>query len=58
MRVTTEMGREFAEVRYFTVASLDVDASLPDDTGMPLRWLLAVHGVRLPAGAASEFASA
>jgi hypothetical protein len=42
------MGREFAEVRYFTVASLDVAASLPDDPGVPLRWLLAAHGVRLP----------
>ena len=50
------MDREFAEVRYFAVASLDVDASLPDDPGVPLRWLLAVHGVRLPAGAAPQFA--
>ncbi len=41
------MGREFAEVRYFAVASLDVGASLPDDPGEPLSWLLAVHGVRL-----------
>jgi hypothetical protein len=41
------MSREFAEVRYFTVASLDVAASLPDDPGVPLRWLLAAHGVRL-----------
>jgi hypothetical protein len=41
------ISREFAEVRYFTVASLDVAASLPDDPGIPLRWLLAAHGVRL-----------
>ncbi len=43
------MGREFAEVRYFAVASLDVSASLPDEPSVPLRWLLAAHGVRLPA---------
>jgi hypothetical protein len=44
------MGREFAEVRYFAVASQDVAVSLPDDPGVPLRWLLAAHGVRLPGG--------
>ena len=42
--------REFSEVRYFAVASQDVTTSLPDDPGVPLRWLLASHGVRLPAG--------
>jgi len=50
------MSREFAEVRYFAVASLDVSASLPDEPGVPLRWLLAAHGVRLPAGATLQFA--
>jgi len=51
------MGREFAEVGYFAVASQDVAASLPDDPGVPLRWLLAVHGVRLPGGAVPQLAS-
>ena len=45
--------REFAEVRYFTVASLAVPpspaASRPHDPGSPLRWLLTSRGVRLPA---------
>ena len=41
--------REFSEVRYFAVASQDVTIGLPDDPGAPLRWLLASHGVRLPA---------
>jgi len=45
--------REFAEVRYFTVASQDVAADRRDDPGVPLRWLLTAHGVRLPADAAS-----
>lgn len=44
------IGREFAEVRYFAVASQDVAASLPDDPGSPLRWLLSSHGVRLSGG--------
>ena len=44
--------REFAEVRYFTVASQDVTVGQPDDPGVPLRWLLTAHGVRLPADAA------
>jgi hypothetical protein len=44
--------REFAEVRYFTVASQDVAADGSDDPGVPLRWLLTTHGVRLPADAA------
>ena len=51
------MGREFAEVRYFSVASQDAAASMQDDPGAPLRWLLAVHGVRLPGGA-PQFARA
>jgi Double-GTPase 2 len=41
--------REFAEVRYFTVASQQVVADRANDPGVPLRWLLTVHGVRLPA---------
>jgi hypothetical protein len=44
------MGREFAAVRYFAVASQDVAAALPGDPGLPLRWLLAAHGVNLPGG--------
>jgi hypothetical protein len=44
--------REFAEVRYYTVASQDVAADGSDDPGVPLRWLLTTHGVRLPADAA------
>ena len=44
------IGREFAEVRYFAVASQEVTASRQDDPGVPLRWLLATHGVRLPGG--------
>jgi hypothetical protein len=51
------MSREFAEVRYFAVASQDVNASLPDDPGVPLRWLLAAHGVRLPAGTVPQLTS-
>jgi hypothetical protein len=50
------MGREFTEIRYFAVASLDVSASLPDEPGVPLRWLLVAHGVRLPAGTALQLA--
>ena len=41
---------EFAEVRYFAVASQDASASRADDPGIPLRWLLAVHGVKVPGG--------
>jgi hypothetical protein len=41
---------EFAEVRYFAVASMDATASRVDDPGVPLRWLLAVHGVKVPGG--------
>jgi CHAT domain-containing protein len=46
--------REFAEVRFFAVASMDVSASRTDDPGVPLRWLLATHGVRLPARAVAQ----
>ena len=42
--------REFREVRYFTVASVDVSAGRAHDPGVPLRWLLAVHGVKVPGG--------
>jgi hypothetical protein len=44
--------REFAEVRFFTVASHSPAADRSDDPGVPLRWLLITHGVRLPADAA------
>ena len=47
--------REFDEVRFFAVASQDVAARAAggsEDPGVPLRWLLTVHGVRLPADAA------
>jgi len=44
--------RDFAEVRYFAVASQAADGGRrPDDPGAALRWLLRVHGVRLPAEA-------
>lgn len=43
--------REFAEVRYFAVASQDAATAAADDPGVPLRWLLTAHGVRLPGGA-------
>jgi hypothetical protein len=55
----TEMGvhnlvlsaqREFAEARYFTVASLAAtETNRFHDPGAPLRWLLSARGVRLPA---------
>jgi hypothetical protein len=41
--------RDFAEVRFFTVASQAVPPGDPDDPGRPLRWLLTTHGIRLPA---------
>jgi Double-GTPase 2 len=41
--------REFAEVRFFAVASQSVLPGGLDDPGAPLRWLLTAHGVRLPA---------
>jgi hypothetical protein len=40
--------RDFADVRYFAVASQARDGRRPDDPGIPLRWLLREHGVRLP----------
>jgi hypothetical protein len=40
--------REFAEVRYFTVASQNVTPDRLDDPAAPLHWLLTAHGVRLP----------
>ncbi len=40
--------RDFAEVRFFTVASQAVPPGDPNDPGRPLRWLLTAHGVRLP----------
>jgi Double-GTPase 2 len=49
--------REFSEVTYFTVASQDAAASRVDDPGVPLCWLLAVHGVKLPGGPAALAAS-
>lgn len=42
--------QEFAEVRYFAVASMDASVSRVDDPGVPLRWLLAAHGVNVPGG--------
>jgi hypothetical protein len=39
--------RDFAEVRFFAVASQDVANDQSDDPGTPLRWLLRSHGVRL-----------
>ena len=41
--------RDFAEVRFYAVASQALPAGAPDDPGAPLRWLLTSHGVRLPA---------
>lgn len=41
--------RDFAEVRFFAVASQAVPPGGPDDPGRPLRWLLTTHGIRLPA---------
>jgi hypothetical protein len=41
--------RDFAEVRFFAVASQAVPPGGPDDPGRPLHWLLTTHGVRLPA---------
>jgi hypothetical protein len=47
-KLVMAMRQEFAEVRYFAVASQEVTASRQDDPGVPLRWLLAAHRVRLP----------
>lgn len=41
--------RDFAEARFFTVASQDVPPAAADDPGAPLRWLLRAYGSRLPA---------
>jgi Double-GTPase 2 len=41
--------REFAEVKYFIVASQRVAPDGLDDPGAPLRWLLTAYNVRLPA---------
>jgi Double-GTPase 2 len=47
--------REFAEARFFTVASqVTKEDGRPDDPGTPLRWLLRSHGVRLPAENGSD----
>jgi hypothetical protein len=40
--------RDFAEVRFYAVASQAIPPGGPDDPGAPLRWLLTAHGVRLP----------
>jgi hypothetical protein len=40
--------REFAEVRFFTVASQELAPTDVNDPGAPLRWLLKSHDVRLP----------
>jgi hypothetical protein len=45
--------REFAEVRFFAVASQDVTPASTHEPGVPLRWLLTSHGVRLPADPAT-----
>ena len=48
-------GRDFAEVRYFAVASQDVSAGWAtgqDDPAAPLRWLLGRSGIPLPASPA------
>lgn len=47
--------REFAEVRYFAVASLAAtETTRTYDPGAPLRWLLVSRGVRLRAGPDTE----
>jgi len=41
--------QEFAEVRYYAVASLTTSGTTPsNDPGVALRWLLSSRGVRLP----------
>ena len=43
--------REFAEARFFTVASLAAAQTIPGHApAAPLQWLLSSRGVRLPAG--------
>jgi hypothetical protein len=49
--------RDFAEVRFFTVASQTISPGAPDDPGAPLRWLLTAHGARLPADRADASAA-
>jgi hypothetical protein len=44
--------RDFAEVKFYAVASQGVLPGGPDDPGAPLRWLLTTHGVRLAPDAA------
>jgi hypothetical protein len=51
--LVTAAGREFRDVTFFTVASLDTATSQGHDPGLPLRWLLAAHGVKVPGGAAA-----
>lgn len=41
--------RDFAEARFFAVASQAMAPGSSYDPGVPLRWLLTAHGVRLPA---------
>lgn len=40
--------REFAEVRFYTVASQAAIADRADDPEAPLSWLLRAHGIQLP----------
>lgn len=49
---------EFAEVRFFPVASQQVASDGRDDPGVPLRWLLTACGVQLPADQESQAAPA
>ncbi len=41
--------RDFAEARFFMVASQDIPPGAPGDPGAPLRWLLRGQNSRLPA---------
>jgi hypothetical protein len=50
--------RDFAEARFFAVASQAVPPDGPHDPGAPLRWLLTAHGVRLPAAPGQDPAEA
>jgi hypothetical protein len=50
--------RDFAQVRYFTVASAPVTPdSRQDDPGTPLRWLLRAYGTALPGPDGTEDAA-
>jgi hypothetical protein len=49
--------RDFAEVRFYLVASQAVPPGAADDPGAPLRWLLTSYGVQLPADADSPSGS-